>query len=215
MGFLVRVTLNQTEWGIAMTKRILGLLLIAGFAVQAQTVNSRRKTSNEAGQAASGAVVELAARKMKDTTGSAGIGRQPIPPTASRGEPEMSKPEYVQEYAAIVEVLNKYIEGCKQAKSSIMKPAFSEHATVYSVDAEGKLSGGAVQGLFDAIDNAFRPSPEARGVVTRVEIVGRAASARIDANDISGYSFTDFFQLLKVQGKWTVISKVYQNHVVP
>ena len=70
----------------------------------------------------------------------------------------VSKPTYVQEYQAIVDVLNKYSEGCKQAKSSIMKPAFSERATIFSVDAKGKLVGGPIQGLFHAIDNPpFRP----------------------------------------------------------
>lgn len=74
----------------------------------------------------------------------------------------MSKPTYVPEYQAIVEVLNKYNEGCKQARSSIMKPAFSDKATMFSVDGDGKLSGGAIQALFDGIDSGFRPSPEAR-----------------------------------------------------
>ncbi|MEP6870048.1 MAG: hypothetical protein ABJA20_16225 [Novosphingobium sp.] len=54
----------------------------------------------------------------------------------------MNKPTYVPEYQAIVEVLNKYSEGCKQAQSSIMKPAFSEQATMFSVDGDGKLTGG-------------------------------------------------------------------------
>ncbi|ATQ79149.1 hypothetical protein CR152_27645 [Massilia violaceinigra] len=128
----------------------------------------------------------------------------------------MSKPTYVQEYQAIVEVLNKYSEGCKQAKSSIMKPAFSEQATVFGVDAKGKLKGGSIQGLFHAIDNPpFRPSPEAQGVIVSIDIVGIAASARIDTNDVSGFSFTDFFHLLKVDGKWTVVSKIYHTHVAP
>jgi len=26
---------------------------------------------------------------------------------------------------------------------------------------------------------------------------------------MSGISFTDFFQLLKVEGKWTVVSKIF------
>lgn len=127
----------------------------------------------------------------------------------------MSKPTYVQEYNAIVEVLNKYNEGGKQAKSSIMKPAFSEQATIFGVDADNKLSGGPIQGLFDIIDSAFRPSPEAKGVIVNVDIVGTAASARIDTNDISGFCFTDFFNLLKVEGKWTVVSKIYHTHVAP
>ncbi|WP_312937143.1 nuclear transport factor 2 family protein [Stutzerimonas nitrititolerans] len=128
----------------------------------------------------------------------------------------MSKPTYVQEYQAIVEVLNQYNEGGKQAKSSIMKPAFSEQATIFGVDAEGKLVGGPIKGLFDTIDNPpFRPSPEAQGVIVKIDIVGAAASARIDTNDISGFCFTDFFNLLKVEGKWTVISKIYHTHLAP
>ena len=124
----------------------------------------------------------------------------------------MSNLTYVQEYSGIVEVLNKYNEGGKQAKSSIMKPAFSEQATIFSADADGKLSGGAIQDLYDVVDKAFRPSPEAKAAIVRIDIVGTAASARIDTNDISGFCFTDFFNLLKVDGKWTVINKIYHTH---
>ena len=127
-----------------------------------------------------------------------------------------SKPTYVREYKAIVEVLNKYNEGCKQARSGIMKPAFSERATIFGVDAKGKLVGGPIQELFDAIDKPpFRPSPEAQGVIVSIDIVGTAASARVDTNDVSGFSFTDFFNLLKVDGKWIVVSKIYHTHVAP
>lgn len=128
----------------------------------------------------------------------------------------MSKPTYVEEYNAIVAVLDLYNNGGKQADSSIMKPAFSEQATIFGLNAEGKLDGGAIQNLFDTIDSdVFYPSPDAKGVIVNVDIVGNAASARIDTNDISGFCFTDFFNLLKVDGKWTVISKIYHTHVAP
>lgn len=124
----------------------------------------------------------------------------------------MSNPTYVQDYTAIVDVLNQYNEGGKQAKSSIMKPAFSEQATIFGVDADNALVGGPIQGLFDTIDTAFLPSPEARAAIARIDIVGTAASARIDTDDISGFHFTDFFNLLKVAGRWTVVSKIYHTH---
>lgn len=127
----------------------------------------------------------------------------------------MTKPTYVQEYQAIVDVLNKYNEGGKQAQSSIMKPAFNDQATMFGVDLEGKLTGGPIQGLFDMIDNAFHPSPAAQGAIVNIDIVGTAASARIDTNDVSGFFFTDFFNLLKVGGNWTVISKIYHTHIAP
>ncbi|WP_353085573.1 nuclear transport factor 2 family protein [Stenotrophomonas sp.] len=124
----------------------------------------------------------------------------------------MSNPTYVQDYNAIVDVMNQYNEGGKQAKSSIMKPAFSEHATIFGVDADNALVGGPIQGLFDTIDTAFRPSPEARAAIARIDIVGTAANARVDTDDISGFRFTDFFNLLKVDGRWTVVSKIYHTH---
>lgn len=97
-----------------------------------------------------------------------------------------------------------------------MKPAFSEKATMFSVDVKGKLTGGAIQELFDAIDNPpFLPSPEAQSVIVNIDIVGTAASARIDSNDVSGFVFSDFFHLLKVEGKWTIVSKIYYTHVAP
>jgi hypothetical protein len=124
---------------------------------------------------------------------------------------EMTNPTFVEDYNAIVDVLNKYNGGCAKADSSIMKPAFSEQATIFGID-KGKLSGGPIEALFKAIDTAFRPSPEAKAAIVRVDIVGTAASARVDTDNVSGYCFTDFFHLLKVDGKWTVVSKIYHTH---
>jgi signal transduction histidine kinase len=123
----------------------------------------------------------------------------------------MSKLTYVQEYNAIVEVLDQYNEGGAKANSALMKPAFNEQATMFGVDGD-KLVGGAIQNLYDVIDNAFRPSPEAKAAIVRIDIVGTAASARVDTDDVSGFRFTDFFNLLKVEGKWTIVSKIYHTH---
>ncbi|MGK5060495.1 nuclear transport factor 2 family protein [Janthinobacterium lividum] len=124
----------------------------------------------------------------------------------------MNNTTYVQDYQAIVAVLNQYNAGGAQADSSIMRPAFSSQATIFGVDGEDKLTGGPIEGLFEIIDSAFRPSPQAKAAIVRVDIVGTAASARVDTDDISGFRFTDFFNLLKVQGEWTIVSKIYHTH---
>jgi len=123
----------------------------------------------------------------------------------------MSNPTYVQEYNAIVEVLNKYNEGGAKANSALMKPAFNEKATIFGIE-DGKLAGGEIQNLYNAIDTVFRPSPEAKAAIVRIDIVGTAASARVDTDNISGFCFTDFFNLLKVDGQWTIVSKIYHTH---
>ena len=124
----------------------------------------------------------------------------------------MNNTTYVQDYQAIVAVLNQYNAGGAQADSSIMRPAFSRQATIFGVDGDDQLTGGSIEGLFEIIDSAFRPSPQARAAIVRVDIVGTAASARVDTDDISGFRFTDFFNLLKVQGEWTIVSKIYHTH---
>lgn len=123
----------------------------------------------------------------------------------------MSNPTYVQEYNAIVDVLSQYNEGGAKADSALMKPAFNEQATMFGVDGD-KLVGGAIQNLYEVIDNVFRPSPEAKAAIVRIDIVGTAASARVDTDNVSGFRFTDFFNLLKVEGKWTIVSKIYHTH---
>ncbi|WP_353988620.1 nuclear transport factor 2 family protein [Ruicaihuangia caeni] len=123
----------------------------------------------------------------------------------------MNTPTYAQEHAAIVETVGKYIAGGTQADSALMQPAFSEHAIMYSAK-DGELAGGPIARLFDTVDNRFVASPDALAAVTSVDIVGNAASVRLDIDGLSGSRFTDFFHLLKVEGEWKIISKIFHAH---
>ncbi len=122
----------------------------------------------------------------------------------------MSKPTYVQEYNAIVEVLNKYLEGNAKASSAAMKPAFHEKATIFGLNGQ-EVFGPEIQKLYDVIDT-LPPSPQAQTAIARIDIVGTAASARVDSDNVAGNRFTDFFNLLKIDEKWTIVSKIYYTH---
>jgi len=124
----------------------------------------------------------------------------------------MNPPSFVDEYQAIFSVIETYLEGCKLADSSGMQSAFDPRGTLWSVDPDGNLSGGSIQLLFDALDQDMDPSPDANAVVVRIDIVGTAASARIDTDNLIGITFTDFFHLLKVHGSWKVVSKIFHAH---
>lgn len=122
----------------------------------------------------------------------------------------MSKPTYVQEYNAIVEVLSKYLEGNAKASSAAMKPAFHEKATIFGLNGQ-EVFGPEIQKLYDVIDT-LPPSPKALTAIARIDIVGTAASARVDSDNIAGNRFTDFFNLLKIDEKWSIVSKIYYTH---
>ena len=73
----------------------------------------------------------------------------------------------------------------------------------------------AIEALYQGVDTTFRPSPEARSVFAYIDINNTAASARVDSNDMSGLRFTDYFKLLKIDGKWTIVSKIYHTNDAP
>ena len=90
-----------------------------------------------------------------------------------------------------------------------MKPAFHEQATMYFV-TNGKLQGGPIQGLFDAIDKAG-PSPSLVGKIGAMDVNETTATVRIELYNWGGARYTDQMSLLKVNGEWKIINKVYHQ----
>jgi hypothetical protein len=122
----------------------------------------------------------------------------------------MSEPSYVSEVDAISQVIQNYTEGARTGKGAAMKPAFHQDATIYGYVGPD-LFGGPIQGLFDWNDQ----NGPAKGIQVRisaVDVVGSCASARVDIDNWSGDRFTDFFNLVKFDGHWKIVSKVFHMH---
>ena len=122
----------------------------------------------------------------------------------------MTEPTYVREYNAIAEVLNKYIEGNAKGSSAATKLAFHEKATFFGVNGN-EVVGPEIQKLYDIVDT-LESSPNARTAIARIDVAGTAANARVDSENVAGHRFTDFFNLLKIDGKWIIVNKVYHTH---
>ncbi|MFD9443720.1 nuclear transport factor 2 family protein [Streptomyces sp. NPDC060006] len=63
----------------------------------------------------------------------------------------------------------------------------------------------------DGTQNMSKPTY----VTDHIAITEVLANARVDTNDVSGLCFTDYFNLLKVEGTWTIVSKVYHTNDAP
>ena len=48
--------------------------------------------------------------------------------------------------------------------------------------------------------------------VTIIEVVESVAIVRVDADNWTGHRFTDFFTMLKVDGQWKIMNKVFHLH---
>ena len=122
----------------------------------------------------------------------------------------MPNTTYVNEVDAITKVVANYLEGARSGKGAAMKPAFHDAATIYGyVGAD--LFGGPIQGLYDWNDQNG-PAKDIQARYTNIDVVGTCASVRVDTDNWTGHRFTDFFNLVKFDGHWKIVSKVFHLH---
>ncbi len=116
----------------------------------------------------------------------------------------------VSEHDAIAKTVQHYIDGAKSGKGDDMKPAFHKDATIFGY-AGADLFGGPIQLLFDWNDGNG-PATELQARIASIDLVDTVATVRLELNNLGGYHYTDLFTLLKVDGEWKIMSKVFHLH---
>lgn len=113
----------------------------------------------------------------------------------------------ISEYDTITKVMQYYIDGARSGKGAHMKPAFHDDATIFGYVGPD-LFAGPIQGLYDWND-ANGPATDIVSRITSIDIVGTVASVRLESDNWTGHRFTDFFNLLKIDGQWKIMNKVF------
>jgi hypothetical protein len=116
----------------------------------------------------------------------------------------------VTEHDAIARAIQRYVDGGKSGRGEDMKPAFHADATIFGYVGPD-LFAGPIQKLFDWNDQNG-PAAGLQARVASIDVMGTIASARVELDDWTGHRFTDMFTLLKVDGEWKIISKVFYLH---
>lgn len=129
--------------------------------------------------------------------------------TTNYGEKIMSEPT-VDEYKAVKNALNKYLEAGKLGKSEVLKSAFYKDAIMYT-SVKGEVNGGDISGLYNYI-NSHPAAPEIEAEITAVDIAGNVAYARVESNNWHGARFSDMFLLVKEGDEWKILTKVFYTH---
>ena len=111
----------------------------------------------------------------------------------------------------IMIVFQKYIDGAKSGRSSDMKPAFHKGATIFGYVGES-VWGGPIQRFFDYNDKNG-PARDIQVRIASIDIANSVATARLEIDNWTGHKYTDLFTLLKVDGEWKIINKVF--HLFP
>jgi hypothetical protein len=121
-----------------------------------------------------------------------------------------SAPRNMSEYDAIAKTIQHYIDGAKSGRGADMQPAFHQDATIFGyVGAD--LFAGPIQRLFDWNDqNGQATGLQAR--IASIDIIDTIATVRLELGNWTGHRFTDLFTLLKIDGEWKIMNKVFHLH---
>ncbi len=123
----------------------------------------------------------------------------------------MSNPAIdVSEHDAIAKTVQHYIDGAKSGSGDDMKPAFHKDATIFGY-AGADLFAGPIQLLFDWNDESG-PAAGLQARIASIDVVDTVATVRLELNNWNGSRYTDLFTLLKIDGEWKIMSKVFHLH---
>lgn len=115
----------------------------------------------------------------------------------------------IKDYREIREVVMQYVNGCAAGDVELAKKAFHKDAVMYGY-LNGELSAGSIENLYAAIGQ-LGADAGTKAEVDVTEVVGTAATVRVVLENWHGLSFTDFHSLVKIDGRWTIVAKIFHQ----
>lgn len=114
------------------------------------------------------------------------------------------------DYDAVIATAQKYIDGLRIGSAESVAQAFHKDAVMYGF-TQGELLGGPIRNLFDFVEkNGAAPD-----IKTRLDVLAitpTTAVVRVDMEkDAIGADYNDYLTLIKLDGTWQVIAKVYHQ----
>ncbi len=115
------------------------------------------------------------------------------------------------EFEQVTAVLYRYFEGLYRSDTQVLRGVFHPGA-LYACATDGSLLALTMDAYFPIVDK--RPSPASRGdarsdSIVSIEFAGPVtALARVECA-IRPKHFTDLLTLVKVDGRWQIIAKVF------
>ena len=123
----------------------------------------------------------------------------------------MSTTSDLDDYKAItILLISNYLKGAISGKGSEMRPTFHNDATWYGYVGQD-LIAGPIQTLYDWHDGNGAATDLVYNI-SKIDIQGTVANVKIELDNWKGSRFTDFLNLLKVDGNWLVMNKVFYLH---
>lgn len=112
------------------------------------------------------------------------------------------------DYDAVVATVQGYVEGLKTGEIAQLKKTFHENAIMYGFSPDGLLEG-SINNLYTFVEQ-YGTAPNIATHLDVLDITPTTAVVRVTMeNDAAGCDYTDYHSLIKIDGTWKVIAKLF------
>ena len=108
----------------------------------------------------------------------------------------------------IEQTVSYYLDGGTNNDFETLKKAFHKNASMKFISGAGYKEVNAV----DFFENAIKPGPKQnrKTSIVAINITGNAANAQLRI-DYPTFFLMDFMNLLKIDGEWKIVSKIFHR----
>lgn len=117
----------------------------------------------------------------------------------------------IAEFDAIRKTVDKYGEGISKGDIALLRSAFHPKAMMYGCHGES-ITMVEIEGLFSYVSAQESPlttGEKHRCQITKMDLQGQVASVEVLQENCFGVHYVNYFQLLKIEGQWLIVSKAY------
>ncbi|MBA2499520.1 MAG: nuclear transport factor 2 family protein [Chitinophagaceae bacterium] len=115
------------------------------------------------------------------------------------------------ELQSIRDAVNLYVEGLHTGNIAMLRKAFHPKAMMYGA-SDGNITIVEIEGLYSFVASN-KPLSETgephQCFISSIQYAGNAASVEMIEESAHGNDYTNYFQLLKIDGQWVIVSKSY------
>ncbi len=122
------------------------------------------------------------------------------------------------EEGAIRQTLQYFFDGFDNLDAILIKKAFHPEAQTRYIANNGSVAGMQVSDWDESMQKA-RENPDhplqketSRKNIIYIDVTGTAAAAKVEWV-FTGFMFTDYYNLLKIDGRWYIMNKAYHTTV--
>lgn len=110
---------------------------------------------------------------------------------------------------AVRAAVQQYVDGCRSADAELVRDAFADDAMMWGYLGDDYVCMSGADFAASVVASASPAGPEYVSEIHSIHFVGDIAQATLDEWQFLGANFRNHFGLVKRDGTWRIVSKVF------